>query len=100
MSENFILHYAIFVFFVITVGSLAGRTIVTMEEMGKVTPPVCEIAGWDALIDAVMCAVNGVTFFFTLMTISTEYVYLGAIIFTPLLLTLLWSILKLIRGGG
>jgi len=97
-DTKFILVYSCFVFMLIY---LINQSAVSGIDIGinqTLQPPTCDISGWDALVDAVMCVFVNLSFFFSLMSISTGYTLLGTLIFTPLLATLLWVILKMVRG--
>jgi len=97
-DTKFIFMYACFVFMLVYLVNQSAVSGIMIGINQTVTPPTCDVSGWDALVDAVICVFNNLSFFFSLMSISTSYAILGTLIFTPLLITLVWVILKMIRG--
>lgn len=61
---------------------------------------VCELGGWTDIIGAVQCAVENVKYFTTLLFVSSKYKMLNYIIFIPFSITLIYIIVKVLRGGG
>jgi heme/copper-type cytochrome/quinol oxidase subunit 4 len=66
--------------------------------MTDLVVPECTIGGVDAVIDALVCAVNHLTYFISLTTVSSEFAILGTI-FTVLIVVLVFILISLIRGN-
>jgi len=99
MSEvKYLLAYLTLLVYFITIGLLGGPYLV-YSELGSISPPTCDIGGWDALVDVATCIWDNLNFFFGLISVSTTLQ-----IFTLVILVLsavtLYVVLRLIRGGG
>lgn len=95
---KFLVAYMVFFLFISQM-VVWGATDIFTQEFVEITPPSCEIDGWDAVVDAVGCVFDNMGIFFSLMTISSEYTLLGTLLLTPLILGLVFVILSLIRGN-
>jgi len=95
-SIDIILFYSFFLFFVIELSAMAGTTIVK----GVSPPTVPPLPTWATGFTGLFYVVNNISYFFTLMTVSTPYKILGIVIFTPFTIILIWIIIRLIRGTG
>jgi hypothetical protein len=91
---EFVLFYSLFMFFIITISSMAGATIV------KNAPPPPTIPSEPTLIDYLIWWVNNIGYFFKLMSVSSDYLLFGALILTPFLITLIYLIIEVVRGVG
>jgi hypothetical protein len=89
----FILYYSLFLFTIIEISALAGSDLIKNSPTPPTIPP--NPSGFDYLV----FVLNNVGYFFTLMTISTEYAIFGVIVLTPFTIAMIWAILELIRGG-
>jgi NADH:ubiquinone oxidoreductase subunit 6 (subunit J) len=85
---QFILFYSIFLFFFMQISSMAGQDIIK-----GVSPPNPPTGIADALF-------TNFSYFFKLMSISSSFAILGAIILTPFIIGLIFVILQLARGTG
>jgi len=95
-SLEFLVGYTTFFLFSTYLFGLIGQTVFS----SVATPSVaCEIdAGWLAVFQMIACAGSNFIYFFTLMTISTEYQLLGTVLITPFLVGVLWVIVSWMRG--
>lgn len=99
MSEwKFILGYLVFLTYMIAIVSLGGPQLVSWENP-SVTPPICDIGGWDAVIDVIKCTWTNLRFFFSMITASPT-VRITSAILGILTGTMLYIILRMLRGGG
>lgn len=89
---EFILFYSIFLMFVIQISSMAGATII------KNAPPPPTIPPEPTVLDYIVYPIKNIGYFFKLMTVSTDFLLLGSVLFTPFLITLIWIIIELVRG--
>jgi hypothetical protein len=117
----FILPYLVFMFFVVFVSvemargdasaynpsyysfsnqSVARGSNVTQAAVvsGDVEPPTCDIGGIDAMLDAAGCGMAYIGFFIGMAFISTDFLMLNVIIFLPLGIAFIWTILEVVRG--
>jgi hypothetical protein len=44
------------------------------------------------------CVLSNIGVFFQLMQVSSTYAMLGTVLFTPLLISMIWLVLSLLRG--
>jgi hypothetical protein len=89
---QFIYFYALFLFFVIQIGSMAGYTIV------KNAPPAPTIPPEPTILDYITYPIANIGYFFKLMMTSSDYFLFGALILTPFIVAMLWVILEFVRG--
>ena len=94
---QFLLGYTMLIF-IIT--QISPSVFLSTAFGSEIVPPVCEIGGWDAVIDAIVCGLGNIGFFFSLASISTEFALIETILITPLIVTLVWIIIKMIRGSS
>jgi len=83
--------YTTFLFFVMQIGSMAGATLIKNAPEPP-TPPeaITDIFGFATFI------VNNIVYFFTLMTVSSDYLIFGLVVLTPFVIFLIWIVLELI----
>ncbi|MEO0090851.1 MAG: hypothetical protein ABIK75_07105 [candidate division WOR-3 bacterium] len=91
---EFILFYSLFLSFIIQISSMAGATIV------KNAPPPPTIPPEPTIIDYIVYPFLNLGYFFRLMSVSTDFLLLGALLFTPFLIALIYTILEFVRGTG
>jgi hypothetical protein len=99
---KFILTYTMFIFLIAQLSPLMiiGGEGITTPSGEDIVVPTCDIEGWDAIIDAIVCVFGNLAFFFSLATVSSEFAFFQTIILAPMIVTLIWIILKMIRGVG
>lgn len=62
--------------------------------------PVCDIGGWNAVVDVIVCIYDQLAYFWNMMTVSSTYAIITTLLLIPLVAGLFWVILSLIRGGA
>ena len=98
-AEKFLLTYSIFLFFLVLMismgfqyfgGNIANLTVPTLPaDTSQLN-----------LITYLIFVFDNILFFLTLMSVDFGIFFLGLLILSPAFLTLLYMLLKLIRGGG
>lgn len=117
----FILPYLVFMFFVVfasvewekaeitaynpsflnfTNSSTATGSAITTEAIvsGDISPPVCNIEGFDAMLDVLGCGVSYLGFFVSMAFISSDFLILNILLFLPLGFAFIWAIFEMVRG--
>lgn len=103
-----VIFYSIFILFIVFLGSMGFNQVVFGGDSGATElkdPPefgegTCEISGWDAVVDAVKCAVDNASYYFSIVTTGSNYKWLNYIILIPISIGLVYVIIKeLIRGS-
>ena len=89
---EFLLFYSLFMFFIVTIGGMAGATIV------KNAPPPPTIPSEPTLLDYLVWWVSNIGYFFKLMTVSSDYLLFGSLILAPFLVALIYIIVEVVRG--
>lgn len=105
METKLILFVSSFIFFLMFLSTIGLTGIISSESpenlvQSPLEKDVCVISGWDAPIDAISCAVENVKYFSNLIFVSTDYPMLNYLIFLPVSVTVVYVVVKLIRGGG
>ena len=95
---KFILVYTMFIFLMAQLSPLMVIGGIDTPSGDEIVVPSCEIEGWDAIIDAVVCVFTNLAFFFSLATVSSEFAFFQTLIIAPFVVTLIYIILKMIRG--
>jgi len=91
-KEEFLFFYIMFLFIVMQLSAMAGSSIVRgMPDIQIPSPPssIWGVPGW---------VINNIKFFFKLMTISTPYTFLGAILLTPFFVLLVWMLIEMLTN--
>lgn len=102
MEHRLILFLTSFVFFIIFLHTIGLNQGIISEGKPKklaespLGKDVCQIGGWDAIIDLGKCAVENVKYYTNLLFISSEYPILNYLIFIPFSITLVYILLKII----
>lgn len=97
-----IISYTSFLFFLIAVLPLTPfPDAIAFAGGTDISPPICEIGGWTAILDAILCGFGYIGFFVSLMLVSvgTGFEMLWLIVFSPLLVGIGWALLTLLRGS-
>jgi hypothetical protein len=89
---QFVYFYALFLFFVIQIGSMAGYTIVKNAPSAPTIPPE------PTVVDYITYPIKNIGYFFKLMMTSSDYFLFGTLILMPLIIAMLYAILEFIRG--
>jgi len=100
-SLSFIFGVVVFFSFMVFMSvEYAGdqTSIVSGLDPAEFEAPTCEISGWDAIIDAVVCAVDYTGSFISLMSISSEWLLFNSVIIFAVIVGLIWAVVELIRG--
>jgi hypothetical protein len=97
----FVLFYAFFLaffLFILSVSPFAG--IVSTSANMTLSAPTCTFTSWFVLFDIIYCGAAYFVYFFTFMTVSIAvgYGWLWLLVFSPLLITLGWLIVEVLRG--
>lgn len=91
---EFILFYSLFLGFVVQMSALAGANIV------KDAPPPPTIPPEPTIIDYIVYPIKNIGYFFRLMAVSSDFLLFGALLLSPFLVGLIWTIIELVRGTG
>ena len=75
--------------------------LISTEAGTILTAPVCEIGGWTAIFDAILCGFGYLGFFINLMFVSvgTGYEILFILIFSPMIIGIGYIVATLLRGN-
>jgi len=92
--EKFIFSYAVFLFFISQIVALGSPFIADID----LEPP--SIPEQPTVWDYVSYPISNIGFFFNLMLASPTVGFIGAVVFTPAIIVLIYGLLKLLRGGG
>jgi len=112
-SHTFIIQYVAFLFFLAFIFSLGAPAFLeNLPEPPEIPEPpekAKEMAWWEKIaswlmhkVDYLIYVFKYIAYFFTLMgvTAKPEYGYVGMVVLVPMIVGLIWVVLKLIRGGG
>jgi hypothetical protein len=84
---GYVLFYTAFLSFVVYVSGQAGASILSgVPEFANVPEP------------SILDVLGTVSWFFALLSVSTEYQILFALVFTPLTVGMVWALVEIIRG--
>ena len=98
-AEKFLLTYSIFLFFLVLMISMGFQYF--GGNIGNLTVPTLPTDTSQLnLITYLIFVFDNILFFFTLMSVDFGIFWIGLLILSPAFLTLLYMLLKLIRGGG
>jgi hypothetical protein len=89
---EFILFYALFLFFITQISAMAGASIL------KNAPPPPTIPPEPTIVDYIVYPIQNIGYFFRLMLVSSDFALFGTLILVPFLIALVWIILELVRG--
>lgn len=96
----FYMFFLAFFLFVLAVSPFPNAVIVGANM--TISAPACNIGGWFAVIDAIVCAISYIAYFFGFITISVSqgYSWLWLLVFGPLTAILAWAVIEVIRGNN
>lgn len=89
-AVGFIWRYTIFIFTLIQVSALIGGSLIGNA------PPAPTIPSSPGILDLLGWVVGNVGYFLVLMTVSTDFAILGAVVFAPGIITLAYILMELI----
>lgn len=90
-----------FLGFVVASGGVGVLTEGEVEGIGEnpLDTDVCDIGGFDALVDAATCAIDTAGYFTNFLFIESKFAIVNQLLLIPISVGIIYIIVKIIRGN-
>lgn len=92
--------------FLSLVATMGGADVLSADVSSELsTPPMeqsgaCDISGWDAVVDAVVCAGENIWYLTTLIGLKVGNKYVKYLLIVPFTVVISYIIVSVLRGGS